>query len=185
MIQYLRNYLKVKARPSGSGGEETGLSGSTVKKVIVERFDRERIRGFVRPQGYLLPEGLEVMSPDGSVSVIPYAQVKAVSFVRDLEDKAVLDERRQFLARPKTAGLWVELRFRDGDLIEGVIPNNLLLVEAAGYSFTPPEAAGNAQRVFVPRQALEEITVQGVIGGKRRKSGRAGESQQIRLFGED
>jgi len=125
------------------------------------------------------------MSPDGSVGIIPYAQIKAVSFVRDWEDTGVLGERRQFLARPKTAGLWVEIRFRDGDLLEGVLPNNLLLVEPLGYSFTPPEAAGNAQRVFVPRQALEEITVLGVVGGKRKKPDRGAATQQIRLFGED
>lgn len=154
------------------------MSGSTSKKVVLERFDRAPLRGFVHPQAYLQAEGIEVMRADGSLALVPLEQVKALSFVRDLEGPGVLSERREFLARPKSAGLWVELHFRDGDLLEGVLANNLLLVEPAGYSVTPPEATGNAQRVFVPRRALAELVVLGVIGGKHRKPAQAAASQQ-------
>jgi len=165
------------------------VSGSTVKKVIVDRFDRERIRGFVRPGNYLHPEGVEVMSADGAVAIVPYTQVKTVSFVREMDGEGVLGGRRQFLARPKSAGLWVELRFRDGDEIEGVLPNNLQVLDAYGYALSPPETTGNTQHVFVPRQALSEASVLGVIGGKRRHLERAAQGaapqQQFRLFGEE
>ena len=143
------------------------------------------MRGFVNPQAFLLPEGLELLSPDGSLAQVPYEQVKAVSFVRDPDGQGVLAERRTFLARPKTAGLWVELRFRDGDLLEGVLPNNLQTLDFHGYTLSPPEAAGNAQRVFVPRQALTEVAVLGVIGGKRKRPESGSPSQQIRLFSEE
>ena len=152
--------------------------------MVVERFGRERIRGYVNLATYLQPSGIEVMTADGNVGQVPYSQVKVVSFVRELEGAGVLSERREFLARPKTAGLWVELRFRDGDRLEGVLPNNLLLLEPLGYSFSPPESAGNAQRAFVPRAALDEISVLGVVGGKRRKFDRP-ETSQIRLFAEE
>lgn len=161
------------------------MSGSTVKRVIVERFDREKMRGFVSPQAFLQPEGVELLSMDGSLAHVPYAQIKAVSFVRDPDGEAVLAERRTFLARPKTAGLWVELKFRDGDALEGVLPNNLQALDAYGYTFSPPEAGGNAQRVFVPRMALAEVAVLGVIGGKRRKPESGPASQQFRLFAEE
>jgi hypothetical protein len=161
------------------------VSSSTVKRVVVERFDRERMRGFVNPQSCLLAGGLEVLSPDGSVAQVPYSQIKAVSYVRDPEGNGVLSERRGFLARPKTAGLWVELKFRDGEILEGVLPNNLLLADEHGYVLTPPEAAGNAQRVFVPREALSELVVLGVIGGKRRRAEPNQPAQQIRLFAEE
>lgn len=143
------------------------------------------MRGFVNPRSFLLAGGLEILSPDGSVAEVPYEQVKAVSFVRDPDGSGVLSERRSFLARPKTAGLWVEVKFRDGDTLEGVIPNNLLLVEQFGVTLSPPEAAGNAQRVFVPRQAVTEVAVLGVVGGKRRRPEAAAAAQQIRLFGEE
>ena len=47
------------------------------------------------------------------------------------------------------------------------------------------QTGGNAQRVFVPRQALEEIAVLGVVGGRRRMLARGAESQQIKLFSEE
>ena len=158
------------------------MSGSTTKKVILDRFDRERIRGFVHPQSYLHEAGVEVMSPDGSVVVVPYVQIKAVSFVRDPDGDGVFQERREYLARPKALGLWVELRFGDGDLLQGVLPNNLQVLEAHGYTFTPPETAGNAQRVFVPRQALVEVIVLGVNGTKKKPVRSAADVQQISLF---
>jgi AICAR transformylase/IMP cyclohydrolase PurH len=162
------------------------VSGSTTKKAIVDRFDRERIRGFVRPDSYLQPDGVEVLSADGTVALIPYAQVKAVSFVREMEGEGVLGGRRQFLARPKSAGLWVELRFRDGDDMEAMISNNLQLLDSYGYSLSPPETTGNTQHVFVPRQALSEVSVLGVVGGKRRVIDRPSAARdQFRLFGEE
>lgn len=161
------------------------MSGSTVKKVIIERFDREQMRGFVSPQAFLQAGGLEVLSLEGSLALVPYEQIKAVSFVRDHEGQGVLAERRTFLARPKTAGLWIEVRFRDGETLEGMLPNNLQALEPYGYTLSPPEAAGNAQRVFVPRQALAEVTVLGVNGGKRKPPERGPATQQIRLFEEE
>ena len=73
-----------------------------------------------------------------------------------------------FNARPKTAGLWVRLTFRDNDLLEGILPNDLLQLEPNGFSIMPPDLTGNSQRLFVPRQALREITVLGVVGSALR-----------------
>jgi hypothetical protein len=163
------------------------LSGSTTKKVLVDRFDRQTLRGFLHPVTGLQAEALELLSPEGSVSLIPYPQIKILSYVRDLAAAGALADRRQFLARPKSAGLWVLLEFRDGDTMEGVLPNDLLTLDGPGYSFTPPDAARNTQRVFVPRAALDRLSVLGVVGsplrGKRLPQ-RAMESRQIRLFGE-
>jgi hypothetical protein len=78
----------------------------------------------------------------------------------------------------------VELRFRDGDSLQGVLPNNLVLLDFHGYAFSPPETSGNAQRVFVPRQALEEVLVLGVNGTKKKPHPRPADAQQIRLFDE-
>ncbi len=161
------------------------MSNSTVKRVVIERFDREILRGFVNQQNFLTAVGLELMSPDGSVAVVPLEQIKAVSFVKDPEGSGVLSERRTFMARPKVAGLWVEARFRDGDAMEGVMANNLLQVEQYGYNLSPPEAAGNAQRVFVPREALTELQVLGVVGTKKKRPAGGAAEQQFRLFAED
>jgi hypothetical protein len=183
MIQYFRNCLKEKGtRPRLRAGLGVPLLGaSTTKKVVIDRFDRAQVKGFVNPQAMTCPTGVELLSLDGQVTIVPYEQITVLSFVRDWEGKSVLGERREFLARPKTAGLWVELIFRDGDRLEGVVPSNLLLLDSAGYSVAPPETAGNAQRLFVPRQALRAVNVLGVVGAKKARPPRR-ESAQISLF---
>ena len=160
------------------------MSASTAKKVLVDRYDRSLLRGYVQPQSYRTPDGLELMSPDGSVSIVPYAQIKCLSFVRELDGPSALALRREFLARPKAVGLWIELQFRDGDSLEAMISNNMLEIEPDGLLASPPENASNAQRVFVPRVSLSGVRVLGVVGKPkpRREREPAAPGRQIRLF---
>jgi hypothetical protein len=160
------------------------LPASTTKKAVIRRFDREPMAGFVNPASYLQPEGVEILSAQGNLTTVPYLDVKTVSFVRDFDSLA--DEgRRVFNARPKIEGLWVSLQFRDGDEMEGVMPNNLLQLEAYGVTVIPPDPYSHQQRVFVPRMALRVVEVLGVVGSplKRRKT-KAVPKEQIGLFEE-
>lgn len=159
------------------------MAGSTSKRVIVRRFDREPIAGFVNPRTFLQPSGVEVLAQSGTVSVIPFAEIKAVCFVRDFEDADEPAGSRLFQARPKTEGLWVRMRFLDNDLMDGLLPNNLLQLDSFGFTVTPPNPSSNNQRVFVPRSSLSEIHVLGVVGSplrprKRAKAPRA----QLEMF---
>lgn len=150
----------------------------------MRRFQREPLRGYVNPVSFVQPEGLELLSEDGNVSLVPYSELKTVAFVREFEAPAE-PERRTFQTRPKMAGLWVSLRFRDGEALEGVMPNNLLQVESYGFSIIPPDSYGNHQRVFVPRAALAEVQVLGVIGSPlSRRKPKAAAKEQIGLFDE-
>jgi hypothetical protein len=162
------------------------MSTSTAKKVLVDRYDRSLLRGYVQPQSYRTPDGLELMSPDGSLTIVPYLQIKCVSFVRDLEGASALGSRREFLARPKSVGLWIEFQFRDGDSLEAMISNNMLEMESDGLFAAPPESASNAQRVFVPRASLSGVRVLGVVGKpkSRRERQPIPAGKQIRLFSE-
>ena len=159
------------------------MSGSTTKKVIVERFEREPLRGFVNPQTWLLADGVELISTSGTVVVAPYEEIKTVCFVKDLDCQRTGPERRLFTSRPKGEGLWVRMLFRDGDFLDGLLANNLLQLEAQGFTVVPPDPSSNYQRVFVPKAALAELKVLGVIGGPLRRRKRVPPSaDQIKLF---
>lgn len=132
------------------------------------RFDRETLRGFVQTPAGFDGEALELLTPEGSLLRVPFAETKAVCFVRDFESGETWQEHRSFAARPKSAGLWVRLRFRDGDSMEGMLANNLMVLEVAGFSIVPPDPSFQNQRIFVPRAALSEVQVLGVIGSPLR-----------------
>jgi hypothetical protein len=160
------------------------LAGSTTKKAIIRRFDREPLAGYVNPGSYLQPAGVELLSAQGAVSLIPYEEIKTVSFVREFDGEGP-GERRVFQTRPKMEGLWVSVEFRDGDVMEGVMPNNLLQVERYGFSLIPPDPYGNKQRIFVPRTALKTAEVLGVVGSPlKRRRAKAAPHEQISLFDE-
>jgi hypothetical protein len=149
------------------------VANSTAKKVVVTRFDRENLTGFVNTLSYLQPTAIEILKPDGSLVLLPYEEVKSVCFVKDFAAEA--EPRRIFMTRPKLEGLWVRMLFRDGEVLDGILPNNLLTWDIAGFTVTPPEPDANNQLVFVPRQALKSIQVLGVVGSplraKRKKAG--------------
>jgi len=159
------------------------LAGSTTKKAVIRRYDKESLAGYVNPASFLVPAGVELLSANGNVSTVPYEEIKSIAFVRDFESRE--NDRRVFNTRPKMEGLWVAFQFRDGEVMEGVLSNNLLLIEQYGFSFIPPDPYSNNQRIFVPRSSLRSVEVLGVVGSplKRRKA-KAPEKEQIGLFDE-
>jgi hypothetical protein len=160
------------------------LTSSTTKKALIRRFQRETLAGYVNPVNFLQAAGVELLSAEGQVATVPYHEIKTVAFVRDFDRPEHL-ERQVFHTRPKMAGLWVSFRFRDGEVMEGVLPNNLLQIEHHGFVVVPPDPYGNRQRMFVPRAALMGVEVLGVVGSplKKRKAQPA-PSGQIGLFDE-
>ena len=161
------------------------MAGSTTKKVLIRRFDREPLTGFVNSQTYLQPGGVELLTPSGTLSMVPYSDIKVVCFVKDFDSPESGQEKKVFNTRPKTDGLWVRMHLRDGEILDGILSNNLLLLTPEGFTVTPPDAYSNNQKLFVPRAALSLFNVLGVVGSPltRRKPKPAPEGQ-IGLFEE-
>jgi hypothetical protein len=157
---------------------------TTNKKVFVARFDRETLAGFVQTPGGFSSEAVELLTPGGNIIRIPYTEAKVVCFVRDFDNGDTWRQHRAFTSRPKSPGLWVRLRFRDGDSIEGMAANNLLTLDPSGFYVTPPDPTFQNQRIFVPRLALTEVQVLGVIGSplRRRAAKDPGKPGQIEMF---
>ena len=157
------------------------MAGSTNKKVLIARFDRETLSGFVNPQTYLRDSGLELLTTLGTVIVVPYNEIRTVSFVRDFDQGD--PDMRQFTTRPKMEGLWIRLNFRDGEAMDGLLPNNLLQLESQGFTVVPPDPAFQNHRVFVPKAALTDVQVLGVVGSPLRKGRRKpAPAEQLEIF---
>ena len=145
------------------------MAGSTTKKVSVRCFDERLIHGYVSPQTFLRPNSIEFLDRTAQLQVIPYEQVRTVAFVRDFQNDPDPNQRKTFGARPKSDGLWIRLNLRDGEILEGIIPNDLLQLNEHGITVTPPDPNANTQRIFVPRTALLTLKVLGVIGSPVRR----------------
>jgi Family of unknown function (DUF6982) len=154
---------------------------STHKKVVVRKLDRDSLNGYVSPD--FIREGrLEVLNTSGNVVSIDLKDIKGVYFVRDFGDSDSM-ARKTFTTRPRTEGLWIRLKFKDNEIIEGMMPNDLGLTMAEGFLINPPDLRSNTQRIFVPRTAVESLTVLAVIGTARRHKV-ASDTRQVPMFGE-
>jgi hypothetical protein len=156
---------------------------STHKKVIVRKMDRDSVSGYVTPARYIQDGKLELLNQAGTVIGIDLREIKGVYFVREFGDSETL-ARKTFTTRPRTEGLWVRLKFKDGEIIEGLMPNDLQLQLNEGYLINPPDMRSNTQRIFVPRGAIESLSVLAVIGGMNRRRRGADDQRQVPMFGE-
>jgi uncharacterized protein DUF6982 len=146
---------------------KSSASSSTHKKVVVLLLDASALKGYLNPARLGRTEEVDLLTLAGEHRAIQLADIKSVHFVREFTEPFEF-ERKTFLSRPKLDGLWVRLRFRDQDELEGIVPNNLLDLVDSGIQITPPDLHGNTIRMFVPRSALTEMKVLGVIGVARR-----------------
>jgi hypothetical protein len=161
-------------------------STSTHKKVVIEALDHAILRGYLNPARLGRDDSLDLLTPEGEHLSLPLKEIKCVYFVREFTEHFEL-ERKAFLSRPKLDGLWVRMRFKDQDALEGIVPNDLLDLLDRGVHLTPPDLHGESLRLFVPRTALTELTVLGVVGVARRGPRRpelAEAGRQTKLFSE-
>ena len=157
---------------------------STHKKVVLVLADKKPVRGYLNPARLGNSDPIDLLTPDGEHQEISLARVRSIYFVREFSDDFE-PERKAFLSRPKLDGLWVRLRYSDGETIEGVVPNDLLTMLDNGIQITPPDLNSTTDRIFIPRAALTELTVLGVVGISRRKPAAAAAAvNQPRLFNE-
>lgn len=161
---------------------------TTHKKAVISLFEGKPEQVYLNSQMLGREESVEFLTRDGEHKTAELRDVKAVYFVKEFTDSFEPD-RKTFLSRPKLDGLWVRLRFRDGDEMEGLVSNDLLELLDKGIRLTPPDLHGNTLWVFIPQTALAEMKVLGVVGVARRTprdkaaAAKAGDTQP-KLFGE-
>jgi hypothetical protein len=157
---------------------------STHKKVIVRKLDRDSVQGYVAPTSFIADGKIELLNIAGKLVTLDLTQVKGIYFVREFSDSESI-ARKIFAARPRTEGLWVRLTFTDGEVVEGMMPNDLAHFSAEGFFINPPDTRSNTQRIFVPKTSLQSLLVLSVIGGAKAKRTRPAASEaQVPMFTE-
>ena len=146
------------------------MAGSTTKKAVIRRYrEGTRSPGYVNPVSYLQPTGVELLSAQGNVD--------ACSLPRDQDHRVRPEFRRTGRGRragsstpaPRWKDFGSASEFRDGEVMEGIMPNNLLQVEHYGFTVIPPDPSSNHQRIFVPRRRCDRWKCWGWSEARLRK----------------
>jgi hypothetical protein len=146
--------------------------GSAQKKAVFRMHDGNCLSGYLPAAGFIRrgasPDAIELLDLSARRQVIPLASLKWVCFVRDFNSGEPSNPERlvrtTFSARPRLAGVWLRLTLKDETILEGLAENNLSLLDPAGVLITPPDTRSNAQRIFLPRTSIQELSVVAVIG---------------------
>jgi hypothetical protein len=154
---------------------------SAHKKVIVRRFTGETLPGYLPLSAFVRDRApqhaLDLLDLSGRVIPLLINDIKHISYVRDFNLTDTVNPerltRRTFLARPRTEGLWLRMTFRSGDLLEGLAPTDIGLLDDilndSGLHLTPPDTRSNTQRLYVPRSSLTELQLIAVITSPSRR----------------
>jgi len=106
-----------------------------------------------------VPIRLPASGDDVSVAL---EELKALFFVRTFEGRKEHREVRFFEKNPPIKGLWVGVRFYDGEYLEGIVRNALYLLVSPGFILKPPDAESNNQSLYIVKHSLTEFRVLGV-----------------------
>ena len=118
-------------------------------------MDRDSVNGYVSPANYIVEGKLELLNTSGTVVAIDLNDIKGVYFVREFGDSEDLT-RKTFTTRPRTEGLWVRLKFKDNETVEGMMPNDLTQNTSDGFLINPPDLRSNTQRRAAERDCLDD-----------------------------
>src|SRR5256885_16132916 len=120
---------------------------STHKKVIVRKIDRDTVNGHVAPANFVRDGKLELLNTSGNVVAIELDDIKRVFFVREFGDSDSLS-RKTFTTRPRSEGLWERIKFKDGEILEGLMPTELALTTAEGFLTNRRDWRSNVPKFF-------------------------------------
>jgi hypothetical protein len=144
-------------------------------KVVAHRKSGHIVKGFAELNVPVNDKGIPDSGPiplaksltvhssiNGRSVAIPVDTLKALYFVKSFEGDAAYAETKFFNPAPRIEGLWIHVTFADGETTEGIVSNNINLVNEPGFLMKPPDPLSNNHAVYVLKSALKHFRVVGV-----------------------
>lgn len=142
-------------------------------KVVAHLADGSLIKGYFQDAesfdplsagliGRSLPDKIVVELPAGGSRIVDVKSAKALFFVRTLEGRNDYIELKFFERNPQIEGLWIKIRFKDGEITEGIVHNSLPFVADSGFFLRPPDPQSNNRVVYAVKSFLTEFRVLGI-----------------------
>ena|SRR5579864_428115 len=139
------------------------LHGGKLVKGFLKCDHEADVEALFRHEGNSLGSEIPIRSHTSSKLIkLGANSLKAIFFVKTFEGSAEYNEVKFFQSNPAVEGLWVQLRFQDGEVTEGVLYNSIRYIVEAGFFLKPPDPLSNNQLIYVLKKSLAEFRVLGV-----------------------
>ncbi|HLJ90375.1 MAG TPA: hypothetical protein VKZ53_26440 [Candidatus Angelobacter sp.] len=120
----------------------------------------EKVRGCLGSGGgYSLPSEIQLHPIGGGTATVDLNRAKALFFVESFDGKPEYNEVKFFKARPELAGLWVRMRFADGEVTEGVVHNSISFLISPGFFVKPPDPLSNNRLIYALKKSLVDFQI--------------------------
>jgi len=139
------------------------LSDGRVVKGHTEIYPATHLDFVLKENPVAMPEEIKIRLAEHERAVsIPLNSLKALFFVKSFSGSNAYKEIKFFEGHPSIEGLWVRVKFRDGEWTEGVIRNSYHFLVEPGFLVKPPDPQGNNEMVYVVKSSLADFQVLGV-----------------------
>ena len=149
-------------------------NANAVEKVVIQ-FGTRTLRGYLEPSNWSTiedvlgnaprtsPETMRVKHIDSDlIEEISVKDVKAVFFVNSFEGDSVRNHINFHTRTPIMHRVWVQLRFLDGEVMEGILNNSIRYLIEPGFFLLPTDPGSNNKLIYVVKSSLVEFRVLGL-----------------------
>ncbi|MBZ5648406.1 MAG: hypothetical protein LAN37_14425 [Acidobacteriia bacterium] len=139
------------------------LRDGSLLKGYTDAFPEADLEQLLRQGPYPLPKQITVRANGSRKTVsLPLDSLKALFFVKSFEGRTDYQEIKFFESHPPVEGLWVRIKYYDGEASEGVVHNSLHHLTSPGFFLKPPDPESNNEYVYVLKSSLTDFRVLGV-----------------------
>jgi hypothetical protein len=146
----------------------------TTEKVVIHKPDSV-VKGFyetslfqnlaqtVRQRYGTIPESVQLRLPASDERIeVSLEDAKAVFFVKEFDGKKARKDLNFHQNTPLNEGVWVQLQFTDGEILEGLIYNSIFPLIEPGFFLIPTDPGSNNRLIYVLKHALSNFRVLGL-----------------------
>lgn len=139
------------------------LRDGTVVKGYLETTVPTDLASLLQNPLRRFPATLQLHGLNGAGTVeVDVNRAKAIFFVKSFEGDKKKNPVRFYANGPAVHGIWVEVRFHDGEVVEGVIHNSIHHLIEEGFLMSPSDPDGNNEVIYVLKSAIQKYRVLGV-----------------------
>jgi hypothetical protein len=144
-------------------------------KVVVHNADGTVLKGYMESAPALeldvllgqspkpFPKSIALRAIGTNVRLeVDISNAKAVFFVKTFEGRRDYNEVKFFVNGPSIQGIWVQVRFKDNEYLEGVIHNSMHHLVDSGFFLKPPDPNSNNEMVYILKSSIVDYRVLGV-----------------------
>lgn len=88
--------------------------------------------------------------------------VKAIFFVKSFDGDKTRKDLHFYANGPEVGDIWVEIHFKDHEIMEGTIHNSIHHLVEPGFFLNPSDRGGNNLLIYVNKDAILNYRVLGV-----------------------